>query len=212
MTRVAQKPLPSSTPTAPAEVARRVESAGGVTKAALGDRPNPGARRARPGRSSPLGRLFFLVAITESGLGFGVERLSRRRPLSPSGLISGRRRRGRTLHRQQSHVVIAWADRKISVAPISCATGAWSYVANFAGGAPDRQRWSCCVRRARMRPGGAVGETATRVAAPRKPRLSFCRGVLPRRPVQRAGVSAPPYGSPWPRMRCRARSWRSFFP
>jgi len=57
----------------PAEVARRVESAG-VTKAALGIVPTL-ALGALAGAFVAFGSLFFLVAITESGLGFGVERL-----------------------------------------------------------------------------------------------------------------------------------------
>jgi len=158
----------------PAEVARRVESAG-VTKAALGIVPTL-ALGALAGAFVAFGSLFFLVAITESGLGFGVERLVGGVCFS-LGLILVVVA-GAELFTGNNLIVIAWADRKITIARLLRNWGL-VFVANFAGsvlivamvvasGVTDAAN-------------GAVGETATRVAAT-KTALSFgeafFRGVL----------------------------------
>lgn len=159
---------------APAEVARRVESAG-VAKAGLGIVPTL-ALGTLAGAFVAFGSLFFLVAITESGLGYGVERLVGGVCFS-LGLILVVVA-GAELFTGNNLIVIAWADRKISSARLLRNWGL-VYVANFAGAVAI----AVMVVLSGMMDaaGGAVADTATRVAAAKTAlpfSEAFFRGVL----------------------------------
>lgn len=159
---------------APAEVARRVESAG-VAKAGLGVVPTL-ALGALGGAFVAFGSLFFLVVITNSGLGYGIERLIGGAAFS-LGLILVVIA-GAELFTGNNLVVIAWADRKIGLGRLLRNWGL-VYIANFAGALliVIMVVFSGVLDGA----GGAVGETASRVAVA-KIELSFSeaffRGVL----------------------------------
>lgn len=159
---------------APAEVARRVESAG-VAKAGLGIVPTL-ALGTLAGAFVAFGSLFFLVAITESGLGYGVERLVGGVCFS-LGLVLVVIA-GAELFTGNNLIVIAWADGKISLARLLRNWGL-VYIANFAGAVAI----AIMVVLSGMMDaaGGAVADTATRVAAAKTAlpfSEAFFRGVL----------------------------------
>jgi formate/nitrite transporter len=150
---------------APAEVARRVESAG-VVKAGLGFVPTL-ALGALGGAFVAFGSLFFRVVINDKGLGYGLEHLIGGAAFS-LGLVlvvvaGAEPFTGNNL------VVIAWADRKIGLGRLLRNWGL-VHIANFAGALLI----ALMVLFSGVLDGaaGAVGETATRVAAA-KIELSF---------------------------------------
>ena len=159
---------------APAEIARRVESAG-VTKAGLGIVPTL-ALGVLAGAFIAFGSLFYLVAITDSGLGYGLERVVGGICFS-LGLVLVVVA-GAELFTGNNLIVIAWADRKITSGRLLRNWGL-VFVANFVGavatvvivdlsGVMDGH-------------GGALGDSAVRVAAAKTslPFVeAFFRGLL----------------------------------
>ncbi len=155
---------------APAEVARRVESAG-VVKASLGA-PQTLALGGLAGAFIGFGAYFFLVAITQSGLGFGMERVVGGICFS-LGLILVVVA-GAELFTGNNLIVLAWADRKISASRL-LRNWVLVYLANFVGAVALALavHWSGVM----ASNGGAVAETATRVAGA-KVALSFEQAFL----------------------------------
>lgn len=159
---------------APAEIARRVESAG-VAKAQLA----AGATLVLgilAGAFIAFGAMLYIVAVTNSGLGFGPERLLGGLAFS-LGLILvlvG----GAELFTGNSLIVFAWADGKISGAALLRNWGL-VYLGNLLGASATAAmvHWSGLHQLA----DGAVGATAIRIAEGKlalSPVEAFVRGML----------------------------------
>ncbi len=159
---------------APVEVARRVESAG-VAKAALGIVPTM-ALGALAGAFIAFGSLFFMVAITQSGLGYGIERLIGGVCFS-LGLVLVVVA-GAELFTGNNLIVIAWADRKISLKRLMRNWGL-VYVDNFVGAVLIAVM--VVLSGTLDTADGAVADTATRIATAKVAlpfTEAFFRGVL----------------------------------
>jgi len=159
---------------APAEIAQRVENAG-VAKAGLATVPTL-VLAVLAGAFIAFGATLFTVVITDSGLGFGPERLLGGIAFS-LGLILvvvG----GAELFTGNNLIVFAWADRKITSARL---LRNWTlvYLGNFVGATATAVmvHWSGIEGLA----GGAVGATAVRIAEAKlalAPWETFVRGIL----------------------------------
>lgn len=122
------------------------------------------------------GGMFYTLVITDSGLGFGPERLLGGLAFS-LGLILvviG----GAELFTGNNLIVMAWADRKVTTTQL---LGNWAlvYVANFAGalGAAVIVYFSGALELG----GGAVARTAANIALAKSELTfleAFCRGLL----------------------------------
>lgn len=159
---------------APAEIARRVESAG-VAKAGLPLVPTL-ALGVLAGAFIAFGSLFYLVAVTDSGLGYGIERIVGGICFS-LGLILVVVA-GAELFTGNNLIVIAWADRKITSLQLLRNWGL-VFVANFVGAAAT----AVIVDLSGIMGShdGALGETAVRVAAAKTALpfgAAFLRGLL----------------------------------
>ena len=159
---------------APAEIARRVETAG-IAKAGLGVMPTL-ALGVLAGAFISFGAYFFLIAITDSGLGWGLERVVGGICFS-LGLVLVIVA-GAELFTGNNLVVIAWADRKIGTGRLLRNWGL-VYVANLVGALATALviHWSGVMDGHN----GAVAETARRVAAAKAALPfgeAFFRGVL----------------------------------
>jgi len=159
---------------APAEIARRVESAG-VTKAGLGIVPTL-ALGILAGAFIAFGSLFYLVAITDSGLGYGLERVVGGVCFS-LGLILVVVA-GAELFTGNNLIVIAWADRKITSGRLLRNWGL-VFAANFVGAVAT----AVIVDLSGVMDGhgGSLGDSAVRVAAAKTslPFVeAFFRGLL----------------------------------
>jgi len=159
---------------APAEIARRVESAG-VTKAGLGIVPTL-ALGILAGAFIAFGSLFYLVAITDSGLGYGLERVVGGVCFS-LGLILVVVA-GAELFTGNNLIVIAWADRKITSGHLLRNWGL-VFAANFVGAVAT----AVIVDLSGVMDGhgGSLGDSAVRVAAAKTslPFVeAFFRGLL----------------------------------
>jgi formate transporter len=159
---------------APAEIARRVESAG-VAKAGLPLVPTL-ALGVLAGAFIAFGSLFYLVAVTDSGLGYGIERIVGGICFS-LGLILVVVA-GAELFTGNNLIVIAWADRKITWLQLLRNWGL-VFVANFVGAAAT----AVIVDLSGIMGShdGALGETAVRVAAAKTALpfgAAFLRGLL----------------------------------
>ena len=158
----------------PAEIARRIEAVG-VTKAALGSLETV-TLGILAGAFIALGSVFFLVVTTESGLGFGPERLLGGIVFS-LGLVLVVVA-GAELFTGNNLIVMAWIDKKVSGAAL---VRNWTlvYVANFAGAVGTAMLVTLAGTLAMG--DGAMAETAFAVAAA-KTRVvwheAFFRGVL----------------------------------
>lgn len=159
---------------APAEVARRVETAG-IAKAGLGVMPTL-ALGVLAGAFVSFGAYFFLIAVTDSGLGWGAERILGGICFS-LGLVLVIVA-GAELFTGNNLIVIAWADRKIGTGRLLRNWGL-VYVANLVGALATALiiHWSGVM----AGHDGAVAETARRVAAAKAALPfgeAFFRGVL----------------------------------
>jgi len=159
---------------APAEVARRVESAG-VAKASLGLVPTL-ALGWLAGAFIGFGAYFFLVAVTQSGLGYGLERVVGGVCFS-LGLVLVVVA-GAELFTGNNLIVLAWADRKIGTGRLLRNWGL-VYAANFVGAI----MLAAAVHWSGVAAGndGAVAGTAARIAAAKVALPfgeAFLRGVL----------------------------------
>ncbi len=159
---------------APAEIARRVESAG-VAKAGLALVPTL-ALGVLAGAFIAFGALFYLVAVTDSGLGYGIERIVGGVCFS-LGLILVVIA-GAELFTGNNLIVIAWADRKITSQQLLRNWGL-VFVANFVGAVAT----AVIVDLSGIMGShdGALGETAIRVAGAKAALpfgAAFLRGLL----------------------------------
>ena len=159
---------------APAEIARRVESAG-VAKAGLPLVPTL-ALGVLAGAFIAFGSLFYLVAVTDSGLGYGIERIVGGICFS-LGLILVVVA-GAELFTGNNLIVIAWADRKITSLQLLRNWGL-VFVANFVGAAAT----AVIVDLSGIMGShdGALCETAVRLAAAKTALpfgAAFFRGLL----------------------------------
>lgn len=158
----------------PAEIADRVDSAG-VTKTALPTVPLL-VLAVLAGAFISFGAMLYGVVITESGLGFGPERLIGGLAFS-LGLILvivG----GAELFTGNNLILFAWADRKITGAGL---LRNWTlvYIGNFIGASATAVmvHWTGIHDLA----GGAVGATAVRIAETKLTLgmgEAFARGIL----------------------------------
>jgi len=159
---------------APGEIARQVEEIG-VTKANL---PNMKILMLAilAGAFIALGAAFYTLVITNSGLGFGPERLLGGIAFS-LGLILvivG----GAELFTGNNLIVMAWADRKVSTL-LLLRNWFFVFMGNFVGAMATALivSWSGIFELG----GGAVGETAVRIATAKVALpfdQAFFRGVL----------------------------------
>ncbi len=159
---------------APAEIARRVETAG-VNKAGL-PALSTLVLAALAGAHISFGAMFFELVITESGLGFGPNRLLGGLAFS-LGLVLvvvG----GAELFTGNNLIVMAWADRLITTRSLLRNWGL-VYLGNMAGA-------FAMVVAAQLSGmldlgGGAVAQTAVKIAAGKvalDPLQAFIRGIL----------------------------------
>ena len=159
---------------APAEIAERVETAG-VAKAGLAALPTL-VLAVLAGAFIAFGAMLYIVVVTNSGLGFGPERLVGGLAFS-LGLILvlvG----GAELFTGNSLIVFAWAERKITSARLLRNWGL-VYCGNFIGATATAVmvHWSGINGLA----DGAVGATAMRIAETKlalAPTEAFVRGIL----------------------------------
>mgnify|MGYP003982125067 FL=1 len=159
---------------APREIARRVETSARA-KAHLGTMPTL-LLGVLAGAFIALGAVFYEVVITNSGLGFGPERLLGGMAFS-LGLvlvIIG----GAELFTGNSLIVFAWCDRKIKTASL-LRNWVLVYLGNFLGASimALAVHWSGIHNLS----DGAVGATAMRVAEGKMalaPMEAFVRGIL----------------------------------
>jgi formate transporter len=159
---------------APAEIAQRVESAG-VAKAGLPALPTL-VLAVLAGAFIAFGAMLYIVVVTNSGLGFGPERLVGGLAFS-LGLILvlvG----GAELFTGNSLIVFAWAERKITSARLLRNWGL-VYCGNFVGATATAVmvHWSGINGLA----DGAVGATAIRIAEAKvalAPAEALIRGIL----------------------------------
>lgn len=159
---------------APAEIAQRVENAG-VAKAELAAIPTL-VLAVLAGAFIAFGAMLYIVVITNSGLGFGPERLLGGLAFS-LGLILvlvG----GAELFTGNSLIVFAWADRRITGARLLRNWGL-VYLGNFVGATATAVmvHWSGIHNLA----DGAVGATAMGIAEAKlalAPLEAFTRGIL----------------------------------
>lgn len=159
---------------APGEIAERVENAG-VAKAELATIPTL-VLAMLAGAFIAFGAMLYVVVITNSGLGFGPERLLGGVAFS-LGLILvlvG----GAELFTGNSLIVFAWADRKITGKSLLRNWGL-VYLGNFIGATAIAVmvHWSGINNLA----DGAVGATAMRIAEGKlalAPIEAFIRGIL----------------------------------
>lgn len=168
------EPGPSFDAYAPPQIASLVEAAG-VRKVSM-PLLSILALGVLAGAFIAFGGMFFTLVVTESGLGFGPERLLGGLAFS-LGLILvvvG----GAELFTGNNLIVMAWADNKVSTGQL---LGNWAlvYIANFAGalGTAVIVHYSGILELG----GGAVARTASNIAIA-KAELSFteafCRGLL----------------------------------
>ncbi len=159
---------------APAEIAEQVETAG-VAKAGLAALPTL-VLAVLAGAFIAFGAMLYIVVVTNSGLGFGPERLVGGLAFS-LGLILvlvG----GAELFTGNSLIVFAWAERKITSARLLRNWGL-VYCGNFIGATATAVmvHWSGIHGLA----DGAVGVTAIRIAEAKlalAPIEAFIRGIL----------------------------------
>jgi len=159
---------------APAEIAEQVETAG-VAKAGLAALPTL-VLAVLAGAFIAFGAMLYIVVVTNSGLGFGPERLVGGLAFS-LGLILvlvG----GAELFTGNSLIVFAWAERKITSARLLRNWGL-VYCGNFIGATATAVmvHWSGINGLA----DGAVGVTAIRIAEAKlalAPSEAFIRGIL----------------------------------
>ncbi len=159
---------------APAEIAQRVENAG-VAKAGLAAVPTL-VLATLAGAFIAFGAMLYVVVITDSGLGFGPERLLGGLAFS-LGLILvlvG----GAELFTGNSLIVFAWADRRITGARLLRNWGL-VYAGNFIGATATAimVHWSGIHDLA----GGRVAATAIGIAEAKLallPTEAFIRGIL----------------------------------
>ncbi|MEQ8247608.1 MAG: formate/nitrite transporter family protein [Alphaproteobacteria bacterium] len=159
---------------APAEVARRVESAG-VAKAGLPLVPTL-ALGVLAGAFIAFGSLFYLVAVTDSGLGYGIERIVGGICFS-LGLILVVVA-GAELFTGNNLIAIAWADRKITSRQLLRNWGL-VFVANFAGAVATAVIVDLSGIMGAHN--GALAETVVRIAADKSALPfgeAFLRGLL----------------------------------
>ena len=167
-------PTPSLDAYAPAEIARRVETAG-VNKANLPARSTL-VLAALAGAHIGFGAMFFELVITDSGLGFGPGRLLGGLCFS-LGLILvvvG----GAELFTGNNLIVMAWADRLIGTRALLRNWGL-VYVGNMAGA--FAMVLAVQLSGTLQFGGGAVAETAVSVAEAKvalDPLQAFVRGIL----------------------------------
>jgi formate/nitrite transporter len=158
----------------PGEIAQRVETAG-VTKAGLATIPTL-VLAVLAGAFIAFGAMLYMVVITNSGMGFGPERLLGGVAFS-LGLILvlvG----GAELFTGNSLIVFAWADRKITGAAL-LRNWLLVYLGNFVGATAMAAMayWSGLHNLA----DGAVGATAMAIAEGKlalTPLEAFTRGIL----------------------------------
>ena len=159
---------------APAEIAQRVENAG-VAKAGLAAIPTL-VLAVLAGAFIAFGAMLYVVVVTDSGLGFGPERLLGGLAFS-LGLILvlvG----GAELFTGNSLIVFAWADRKITGTRLLRNWGL-VYLGNFIGATATAVMvyWSGIHNLA----DGEVAATAMRIAEAKlalAPIETFIRGIL----------------------------------
>jgi len=159
---------------APAEIAQRVENAG-VAKAELATIPTL-VLAVLAGAFISFGAMLYMVVVTNSGLGFGPERLLGGLAFS-LGLILvlvG----GAELFTGNSLIVFAWADRKITGTHLLRNWGL-VYLGNFVGATATAAmvHWSGIHNLA----DGEVAATAIRIAETKlalAPIEVFIRGIL----------------------------------
>ena len=159
---------------APAEIAQRVENAG-VAKAGLATIPTL-VLAVLAGAFIAFGAMLYVVVVTNSGLGFGPERLLGGLAFS-LGLILvlvG----GAELFTGNSLIVFAWADRKITGTRLLRNWGL-VYLGNFIGATATAVmvHWSGIHNLA----DGAVAASAMRIAEAKlalAPIETFIRGIL----------------------------------
>ena len=159
---------------APAEIAQRVERAS-VAKAGLATLPTL-VLAVLAGAFIAFGAMLYVVVVTDSGLGFGPERLLGGLAFS-LGLILvlvG----GAELFTGNSLIVFAWADGKITAARLLRNWGL-VYFGNFVGATATALavHWSGIHGLAE----GAVGGTVVRIAEAKvglSPLEAFVRGIL----------------------------------
>lgn len=159
---------------APAEIAQRIENAG-VAKADLATIPTL-VLAVLAGAFIGFGAMLYVVAITNSGLGFGPERLLGGAAFS-LGLILvlvG----GAELFTGNNLIVFAWADRKITGMRL-LRNWALVYFGNFVGATATAVMvyWSGIDTLA----DGGVAVTAMRIAETKfalAPTEAFVRGIL----------------------------------
>lgn len=159
---------------APAEIAQRVENAG-VAKAELASIPTL-VLAVLAGAFIAFGAMLYVVVVTNSGLGFGPERLLGGVAFS-LGLILvlvG----GAELFTGNSLIVFAWADRKITSGRLLRNWGL-VYLGNFIGATATAVmvHWSGIHSLA----DGGVGATAMGIAEAKlalSPLEAFTRGIL----------------------------------
>ena len=159
---------------APAEIAQRVENAG-VAKAGLATIPTL-VLAVLAGAFISFGAMLYVVVVTNSGLGFGPERLLGGMAFS-LGLILvlvG----GAELFTGNSLIIFAWADRKITGARLLRNWGL-VYLGNFIGATATAVmvHWSGIHTLAN----GEVAATAIRIAEAKitlAPHEALVRGIL----------------------------------
>lgn len=158
----------------PKEIAMRIETAG-VAKASAGFIPLF-VLAILAGAFIAFGGIFYTVAVTDSGLGFGPTRLLGGIAFS-LGLILvivG----GAELFTGNALIVMAWADRKVSSASL---LRNWGVV--LAGNTVGAVATAVMVHLSGVLDvaGGAVGDTASGIAASKlalDPVVAFTRGLL----------------------------------
>lgn len=159
---------------APAEIAERVERAG-VAKAGLATLPTL-VLGVLAGAFIAFGATLFTVVVTDSGLGFGPERLLGGVAFS-LGLILvmvG----GAELFTGNNLIVFAWAERKITTGQL-LRNWALVYLGNFVGATATAVmvHWSGIETLG----DGAIAATAVRIAEAKlalAPSQTFVRGIL----------------------------------